>query len=400
MLHSVSDAYIKISIFLGVFGVIVLWQAILRHKKVRKIQDTASTKIASAPQGYVEIQGFAWPIQKGIKSSEGFELVYYRVSLEKEVRRNKQTTWVKVFSDGFVKPFYIVDPTGLVIVDPSTAEIESGHIKTRSWRSLKKEEQDFYLNNIFPKDIKNFPPSNRFGIFSTKYRIVETEIRTGSPIYVAGEFKTHNAEIRRVTTVGLTQFCNRVMDFNSLNFKKLDALLDKNNDGKVTYKEARDGYAVAAELSKKRTELEKIQEKEFEVYGVLAGSVNHKLYLADSHEAHVVQRLQKGFFLRLVGGVVMLSISLFMIVRIFISDDEINDMMTFRVPKSRQVVAESNLPQMQLWLNKLHGGCFKGNLKSCSDLIEAQEYYGLRDEDIQMYKTQACKLGSQEHCNN
>ena len=62
----------------------LLYNAIKKYKTVRKIEDTAKSNIATAPQGYVEFQGFAWPMQKSVQCTRGFEAVYYSFSLQRQ----------------------------------------------------------------------------------------------------------------------------------------------------------------------------------------------------------------------------------------------------------------------------------------------------------------------------
>jgi hypothetical protein len=321
-----QDGYVKIIAVCFMFGFVFLKKAIKAQKLVRQVQDTPRSKISSAPQGLVEIQGFAWPKEKGVLTPTGCELVYYSFSLERETGSGKNRKWVSVYSQVHQNPFYLLDPTGLAIIDPATSELEIDQPKIKLWNSLKMEEQNYYLEKQIPMSLPNFPPKG--GLFSAKYRIVEKEIRSGSPLYVTGDFRTPNTENKKVMAAGLTHFANRVIDFNSKNFKNVNAHLDTNGDGVVSYKEAKDGYSIAAQVSQKKTSMDGLTENEFEVHGELRSTPQRKLFLADTHEAQLINKLNSNYIPKFVGGAALIAIAIVMTVRLFMSDAAIESAMS------------------------------------------------------------------------
>lgn len=397
-----SEDYIRIIAASFIFGGGFLWQAIKRQKRARQIEDTPKSLISAAPQGLVELQGFAWPINKGYMSASGHELVYYHLELQKRQSNNsKKQNWVTVYKHEFVQPFYILDPTGLATVVPTTGELEIESTRTVSWSRLTQPERNFYLDHVIPMTVPNFPPQKGiFGLISSEYRIVEREVRTGCPIYVSGDFKTQNAEVKKVSAHGLTHFANRVIDFTSRNLKNLKGLLDKNNDGRVCSKEAKDGYSFAAQMSKKKTEVEKLSENEFEVFGVVSCSGERKLYLADAHESHVVDRLKKFQYLRITGGSALVALALVLTVRVFVSDAEIEQAMTVKIAsETSEIIDEGPMDEQAMrTVHILHQNCVSGNGGSCVKLLESQARYKFDQKYIQYYTQSACRGGVQSYC--
>ena len=398
-----SADYLKIIILCAGFGSFFILQALRRQKRVRQIQDTPKSKIASAPQGLVEVQGFAWPSEKGFISPMGHELVYYHFSLEKEEYRGsgryKKRVWVPVFSHTHANPFYLVDPTGLAVIHPSESEMEIDKGKARLWTSLKPAEQNHFLQTLITRPIPSFPPRGRFsGFLSQKFRVVEKEIRAGCPIYATGDFRTQNAESKKIKAEGLTHFANRIIDFNSRSFKNLKSLLDKDGDGKVCHKEARDGYSFAAQLSQKKTKTENLLESEFEIFGEIKCTPNHKLFLADAHEDHVVEKLKKFHSTRVFGGSALLTAAVVMTLRLFISDAAIEQSMKIETQMEKESIDHKAMKEKSKLVNTLHLDCVAGKGEACAKLVRMKTTYDFTPAYIEYYSKSACRLGQASFC--
>lgn len=403
-----SEDYFKLIVFCAGFGGAAIYQAIKRQKRIRHIEDTPKSKIASAPQGLVEVQGFAWPQDKSHTSNAGHELVYYHFALQREEQKgsgkNKRREWVTIFSFVHNKPFYLMDPTGLALIDPTGSDLEIESPNNRMWTNLKEAEKAYYLEKVIGSAVPNFPPKGRFfGLFSQRYRVSEKEIRAGCPVYVTGDFRTNNVNLAKVQSQGLTHFANRVIDFNSRALKNLKGLLDKDNDGKVCHKEARDGYSFAAQLSKKKSISEKLVENEFDVHGEMRSSSNHKLFIADAHESHVVEKLKKWQTLRVLGGSALIAASVVLSVRMFWTDSQIENAMHINM-EAEKVQVEENKPTEITQktdhesLNRWHQECVSGNGPSCVKLLEMKTVFNLDAKYIDYYSKSACKAGVAGYC--
>ncbi len=287
--------------------------SISRRKKTRKIADTPRSKVASAPQGYVEFQGFAWPAAQYARSAAGDEIVYYSLEVQRAETRgtgkSRRRQWVTVFTHGHVHPFYLVDPTGLALVDPSSAEMDLHGARTRDWASLKGEEKRWIEEIASRRAILGFPPSKGlFGIFSSPYRVVEKEIGVGSPLYLHGDFRTPSMTHPRVKVPGLSEFSSRIFSSEARSTKNIDHFLDKNRDGVVCGDESRHGYGFAGRQARNKSRTQPSDEREFEVYGNIGSSLEHRLLIADAHEEHLVKRREKWIWLQFLGGAALLAV--------------------------------------------------------------------------------------------
>jgi hypothetical protein len=100
------------------------------RRRARTIDDTATSKVASAAQGYVELLGHAEQLDGPPRVSPytGLPCVWYRYRIERRGTNNK---WVDVetrCSDGC---FRLFDGSGAGVVDPRGAEVLTS--RTQTW---------------------------------------------------------------------------------------------------------------------------------------------------------------------------------------------------------------------------------------------------------------------------
>lgn len=110
---------------LGLMATISLfaWQSTLR--RYRLICGTPTSRVASAAQGYVELQGRAAAHGEPILGHCSLlPCLWYRYQVE---RKNGDTEWRTVSSGQSEAPFLLVDDSGRCVVDPRGAEIISRH---------------------------------------------------------------------------------------------------------------------------------------------------------------------------------------------------------------------------------------------------------------------------------
>lgn len=129
------------------------WQAALA--RLRAVADTPTSSIASAAQGYVELQGSGAPVQGTPLLAPLTQLpcLWYRFKVE----RRQGKDWVTESSGQSSASFLIMDGSGECAVDPEGAEVLPS--RTDSWRR-------------------------------DDYRYSQSLILAGDPLYVIGAFRT------------------------------------------------------------------------------------------------------------------------------------------------------------------------------------------------------------------
>lgn len=171
----------------------IAWLA--NFRRYRTVSDTPTSRIASAPQGYVEIigQGRQPPGEKLISRISGMPCLWYRYLIE----RKRGDRWEYVDSGVSHETFGIDDGSGSLLVDPEGAEIRT---------------------------------SRRSVVTEGGYRKTEWSLLEGETIYVLGE---------HVTLGGPNVTLDRQADLGTLlaEWKKdkpqLLARFDDNRDGEI-----------------------------------------------------------------------------------------------------------------------------------------------------------------------
>jgi len=366
---------------LGVGGGL-LYSAIRAHRRHRNIADTPRSKVATAPQGFIELQGFAWPSGPTLPTESGGEALYHSLTVQQQkstgTGKSRRKTWVTVFQRVHAEPFYLVDATGLALIDPSQAEVNVEGGRKRLWYSLPQTEKNRLLNHVIKDSIPGFPPSTiLFGLFGGRFRVIENQILVGSPIYASGDYRGGEGFPHKIQATGLETFARKTLDREKRGLRKLDRILDTNGDGKVCIQEARDGYTTAARINQKKKSAPSPQDELHDLFGTLGSSESHKLFLADAFENHLASRLQRGIWPKFAGGAALVAFGILTGIQSFVPRPSTS-------PPSRQP-SSVVLPAPQA----LHRNCVNGEVGSCETLLHHRIEYRLTTEQIQYYSRQA-----------
>lgn len=112
---------------------VCLFLAFRRFARYRLVADTPTALIRSAPQGYVELIGQVIAGEDGMLTSplSGHPCVWYRAAVDR-YRRNsngKGGRWESVFRDSSTSWFQVDDGTGICLIEPAGAEVNTRHRK-------------------------------------------------------------------------------------------------------------------------------------------------------------------------------------------------------------------------------------------------------------------------------
>lgn len=183
----------------------------------RIMRDTPTSKIRSASQGYVEIEGNAKSIDGALKApGSGIMCAWFRYIVEEYTKdSNGRKSWQIIEEDTSVYSFYIDDGTGVCAVDPTEAKVISK--KQTKWRS-------------------------------GKYRFKEKRIDEGDFLYCLGLFETEQGPSRaQVLKEGTKALLNRWKRDRAALLNRFDT----NNDGEISLEEWNKARAAAAAVTQK-----------------------------------------------------------------------------------------------------------------------------------------------------
>lgn len=287
-----------------IFGTVTAFRGFKRIQRVRAIQNTGSVPISSSPQGFVELQGFAWQTAPLTSPLTGQNCVYYGFRVEERVKSGKSSHWQTVAFVESGTPFILADETGHVLIHPKGSELElaKDSRKVWNWRSLSVAQQESALEAV--RQVK--PGFNdRAWIFQKQLRVTEAVIPLGAPLYALGSLRRGEMERLYRPLQGLQLFFRRVSELKGDPVAQRG--LDLNGDGSVCDEEWRHGYIQTATARMGTGTGGPIivpagLRVSSECYGEMSSSPAHKLFLADSHQELLLKRLSRWNLHLIVAG--------------------------------------------------------------------------------------------------
>ncbi len=206
-------------------------------RKARIIEDVPTSKIRSAAQGYVELEGIARadpdvPLQAPLT---GLPCVWWEFRVEEYERRGRSRSWRTVDRGRSQHALILEDSTGHCFIHPDRAGITTSHKQV--WRGSQRR-----------------PPQTRaIKTFSLgRYRYTERRFHDGDPIYALGYFET----LRPPTADEIVEKrSNELLAEWKADYDAMVRRFDRNGDGDIDLEEwehvraaaRREAYASAAE---------------------------------------------------------------------------------------------------------------------------------------------------------
>ncbi|HYX69738.1 MAG TPA: GIDE domain-containing protein [Terriglobales bacterium] len=179
-----SDPLIYTVIGAGL-GVLLFVKGFRALQRKRLIMDTPTAKVRSAAIGLVELQGTAVGPFTFIAPLTRVPCYYHRTQLYKWVQRGKSSEWEKVADECLHVPFYLKDPTGMVLVDPNGAEMEL-HC------DYKQEfNHSLFGSTSIPGPVMEF--MNRYGVGTNhSIKVEEYCIKPDNALFILGTLATNS----------------------------------------------------------------------------------------------------------------------------------------------------------------------------------------------------------------
>lgn len=237
-----SGAFAVATVLLGGISLVcfgLLWQF---FKHSRLIEDTPTSRVRSAAQGFVELEGWV----RGIDDMEipaplsGMPCLWYRFSVEEYQKDGGSGSWKRVDDGVSDQTFLLDDNTGTCIIDPDGATVTPSHKDV--WNGVVRRPQDQ-------------PPGFVAAALnmSRRYRYTEERLVKNDFIYVLGQFETIGGG--RISF----DFAGTVRDIISewkRDYATMRQRFDINNDGEIDLEEWKQVQAAAEQ------EAEKLRHKE------------------------------------------------------------------------------------------------------------------------------------------
>jgi E3 ubiquitin ligase len=163
-----------------VLGLIFFISFFYYLKRARLIEDTPTSRIRSAAQGYVELVGAVSADDTGglVTPLSGTPCVWYDFKVQRYRSSGKNSHWHTIKKGTSEQWFQIDDRTGVCIIDPQGAEVLTEHSRTWYGNSESPTQQGNKRNGLLQN------------IRGRRYRYIEKFIYVHDVIYALGHFQS------------------------------------------------------------------------------------------------------------------------------------------------------------------------------------------------------------------
>ncbi len=298
-----EELIFKLVLILFFSGVGLIANGRKRWKNRRKIEDTPSSTIKSAPQGLAHIHGHAIPYRKSFKTLNGRAAAYLHFQIQALESNDGSSSWVTKYEENKEKNFLVSDGTGIVKVDSTHAELILQE-RTWKWSTLPVNVKNEFMKE-YSKYVEDLKPAKTFfaRLTRNKIRIIENVIYVGAPVYIRGNFNSPSNPLIHAISPHTYRFLGEVKKFRD-NPQKLKKFLDLNKNGRIEEEELALGTSHMYEYAKRKIlpedEIERVQ-----LQGQFKYDFDHDLIIGDTQRQHLASRLDWGILLMISGSLLI-----------------------------------------------------------------------------------------------
>ncbi len=211
------------------------WYAFKAWAKNRVIEDTPTSRVRSAAQGYVEISGLSvLPPDCHTKAPlTRIPCAWWRYKIEERRSSGRSRSWCTTQSDTSTEPFLLDDGTGQCLIDPRGAEVFPGASNVwygpSEWPEVRIPDGTGILGRLVD------------ALLTDKYRYTEYRLQAHEHVYAIGAFRSLGGAGAEDTE---TAAANLLHEWKK-NQAALLARFDTNHDGTLSAAEWEQARAAA-----------------------------------------------------------------------------------------------------------------------------------------------------------
>ena len=211
------------------------WYAFKAWAKNRVIEDTPTSRVRSAAQGYVEISGLSVlpPNCHNKAPLTKVPCAWWRYKIEERRHSGRSRSWFTIQGDTSTEPFLLDDGTGQCLIDPRGAEVFPGASDVwygpSEWPEVRIPDGTGILGRLAD------------ALLTDKYRYTEYRLQADEHVYAIGAFRSLGGAGAEDTE---TAAANLLHEWKK-NQAALLARFDTNHDGTLSAAEWEQARAAA-----------------------------------------------------------------------------------------------------------------------------------------------------------
>ena len=211
------------------------WYAFKAWAKNRVIEDTPTSRVRSAAQGYVEISGLSVlpPNCHNEAPLTRIPCAWWRYKIEERRSAGRSRSWFTIQGDTSTEPFLLDDGTGQCLIDPRGAEVFPGASNVwygpSEWPEVRIPDGTGILGRLAD------------ALLTDKYRYTEYRLQAREHVYAIGAFRSLGGAGAEDTE---TAAANLLHDWKK-DQAALLARFDTNHDGTLSAAEWEQARAAA-----------------------------------------------------------------------------------------------------------------------------------------------------------
>ncbi|HEB58621.1 MAG TPA: hypothetical protein ENJ01_05310 [Gammaproteobacteria bacterium] len=288
---------------LSAAAVALAWGMATLFHRARVIENTPTSKLRSAAQGFVELEGTARAIPgtKLVGPLSQRPCVWFEYEIEKYVG-GKNNKWRTIERDESDDPFLLDDGTGTCLVLPDGA-------------SITPSCQVAWQGNSRHPSAASAPQDTDYSVFVAflgggRYRYTERRLLDGDPLYCLGNFRTESDATR---ARGVSTAIREALQNLKENREVLLRHFDKNGDGEIDTREWERARQATVEHVKSRHHVKPGEDS----INILSRPTERRrpFILSTTPQHALARRLRTWAALCLAGFVVAAPVALYLIVQ-------------------------------------------------------------------------------------
>jgi len=225
---SMGDFWFPILFLLGA-AVAGFYFAFKYLRQARFIEDTPTSKIRSAAQGFVELIGMGKEHTNLLSSPlTAASCIWYRFKIEEYRRSGKNSSWHTIESETSDALFELHDGSGVCVVAPKGADVHTHRKKT--WRGSMRHPIKMVSTGILGS------------LLGGRFRYTEERIHENDPVYALGFFESLGGGR---TGFDMKEAVRQVVNEWKADYQSLLVKFDVNGDGEIDLQEWQQVRAAA-----------------------------------------------------------------------------------------------------------------------------------------------------------